>query len=331
MASALGHANSSSEEDQALARHAALQGASSVEELIAMIPSDYRPVLREPLLKVASLTGKLVSTRRVLAGHVRHQTAGTYPAALSHKAPAIQLTAEYSSSAEAAAHRKSQEDAREVYLKTLLENTIRMKKDEVMFLQMSLAPEAAFKQLAPVVSAQTTAIMARTKVPIFGPEQEGGPPVLKSWADNVSAQILGTQVLNDCVHYSFRVQSIVEAREFSRESKVTAKKEIAKQADVEMADGTRPGPSIQSLIDKAVSARLKDLAKAPVKNTKQSKDGKKKKSPPAAKPKNPPKRYPSPPPRYLPAGGLRVPRIVKRKPTDSKKPSGSKQGKGKGK
>ncbi|KAF8880387.1 hypothetical protein CPB85DRAFT_1443005 [Mucidula mucida] len=289
MASALGHANSSSEEDQALARHAALQGASSVEELIAMIPSDYRPVLREPLLKVASLTGKLVSTRRVLAGH---------------------LTAEYSSSAEAAAHRKSQEDAREVYLKTLLENTIRMKKDEVMFLQMSLAPEAAFKQLAPVVSAQTTAIMARTKVPIFGPEQEGGPPVLKSWADNVSAQILGTQVLNDCVHYSFRVQSIVEAREFSRESKVTAKKEMQSRRIL------RPPQR---------------LGKAPVKNTKQSKDGKKKKSPPAAKPKNPPKRYPSPPPRYLPAGGLRVPRIVKRKPTDSKKPSGSKQGKGKGK
>ncbi|KAF9038784.1 hypothetical protein BDZ89DRAFT_910400, partial [Hymenopellis radicata] len=85
------------------------------------------------------------------------------------------------------------------------------------------------------------------------------------WADNVAAQNLSTDVLNDCLHYSFRVCSIVEARESSREGKVAAKKEIHKQVDVEMADGTRPGPSIQSLVDKAVSARLKQ-AKAPIKN-----------------------------------------------------------------
>ena len=32
-------------------------------------------------------------------------------------------------------------------------------------------------------------------------------------------------------------------------------------ADVEMADATRPGPSIQSLVDRAVSAKVKELEK----------------------------------------------------------------------
>lgn len=38
------------------------------------------------------------------------------------------------------------------------------------------------------------------------------------------------------------------------------KKQLARNADVEMADATKPGPSIQSMIDKAVNARVKQMA-----------------------------------------------------------------------
>ncbi|KAF8992197.1 hypothetical protein BDZ89DRAFT_1151193 [Hymenopellis radicata] len=192
MASALGHASSANDDDRALARHTALQGAATVEELVAMVPSDYRTVLRAPLLEVAKLTGKLVSARRVHAGFVRHQVAGTYPPALHHKAPAVQFSSEFSSSDAAAVHRKAQEDRREAYLKTLLENEIRAKADEIMFLETGLSPEAAIKQLQPIVVQTTVAIMSRTKVPVFAPEKEGGPPVLSGWADNVAASGKGS-------------------------------------------------------------------------------------------------------------------------------------------
>jgi len=52
----------------------------------------------------------------------------------------------------------------------------------------------------------------------------------------------------------------VEAQDFVTASKAMAKKQLHESADVEMADATRPGPSIQSMIDKAVSARLKKIA-----------------------------------------------------------------------
>lgn len=68
--------------------------------------------------------------------------------------------------------------------------------------------------------------------------------------------------MTDCVVYAFRVLSIVDAREHASKHKVAAKKTLAKDADVEMADGTTPGPSIQSQIDKAVSAGLKKLTAA---------------------------------------------------------------------
>jgi hypothetical protein len=53
------------------------------------------------------------------------------------------------------------------------------------------------------------------------------------------------------------VISIAGARDAVMATKISKKKDLAKSADVEMADATKPGPSIQSMIDKAVSARLK--------------------------------------------------------------------------
>src|SRR6185503_6957130 len=44
-------------------RHVGLQGSNSVEELIAMIPSDYRDVLRDPLLGIAATVSRLWSAR----------------------------------------------------------------------------------------------------------------------------------------------------------------------------------------------------------------------------------------------------------------------------
>ena len=43
-------------------------------------------------------------------------------------------------------------------------------------------------------------------------------------------------------------------------AKVKAKKQLHETADVEMANTTKPGPSIQSMIDKAVATHIKKLA-----------------------------------------------------------------------
>ena len=67
----------------------------------------------------------------------------------------------------------------------------------------------------------------------------------------------------DIALFVFRVIFIIEQRHINLASKVKAKKNVKDLADVEMADATKAGPSIQSLIDKAVSARLKNLTATP--------------------------------------------------------------------
>lgn len=264
MHSAIASASSAPAEDKALARRAAYQGAATVDELIAMVPSDYRQVLREPLLKVASYTDKLCSARRVLLRYEQHKAAGTFPPSLSAKAPTVQLTKEFSETPEAAARKKALEEGHQAYLVQLLANAIAAKQDDVLFLEKALTPEALLVPLQQEIMSHTDSILKGSKVPRFGPDPQGSIGLL-GWEENTTAIQVGTDMLNDALYYAFRVRSIVESREQAAEAKLDKKKAVAKAADVEMADGTKPGPSIQSLIDKAVSASLKKV-RAPVKN-----------------------------------------------------------------
>ena len=65
------------------------QGANSVNDVIAMVPQDYRHVLREPLLGVAQTAKKANASRATIAKWEQHQAAGTFPSHLKSKAPKI--------------------------------------------------------------------------------------------------------------------------------------------------------------------------------------------------------------------------------------------------
>jgi len=80
--------------------------------------------------------------------------------------------------------------------------------------------------------------------------------VFVEFITNPAAVTLAQQVKLDCVVYAYRVMSITKLVRRAMSTKISKKKStIAKSADVEMADATQPGPSMQSLTsDKAVSA-----------------------------------------------------------------------------
>lgn len=257
----LAAAESVDESSKTLIWHTALQGATTVEDILAMVPSDYRHVLREPLLGVAATATKLHAARNTVAKWLQHQTAGTYPPHLRFKVPEVQLTKDYSKDQEAVAHQRRLLDAHKAYMDTTLLNAICAKQDDILFLELSLQPDRLYNKLQPLVSARAGEIMAKSKLPVFETD-EHGVLSLSGWKDNDIAKSLVKDVLSDVVVYAFRVISIVEACELTADVKIKRKKEIAKQADEEMADGTKPGPSIQSMIDKAVSARLKKVTAA---------------------------------------------------------------------
>ncbi|KAJ6579857.1 hypothetical protein B0H10DRAFT_2235555 [Mycena sp. CBHHK59/15] len=87
-----------------ITRHTLLQGASTMEELLALISDDYRHVLRGPLKGISDTTEKLLKTRATLAKWRQHQAAGTTPTHMRAKAPQVQLTKDFGMEPAAVAH-----------------------------------------------------------------------------------------------------------------------------------------------------------------------------------------------------------------------------------
>jgi len=238
------------------ARHACLQAASTVEALISMVPSDYRHVLADALRGIAVTAAKLNGARTIVARWVQHQAAGTLPPHLRTQMPEVQLTKDFAADPAGAAHAAALRAGHQKYQEAVLSNAIAAKKDDIVFLEASLSPARLFDGMRPSIMAERTKIMARSQLPTFE-KSIMGELVLTGWQDNVSGANLAAQVLEDCVVYAYRIISIVGARDTVMATKIAKKKDLAKSADVEMADATKPGPSMQSMIDKAVSARLK--------------------------------------------------------------------------
>ena len=251
--------NPSTDSAARMVRHTAFQGASTVEELIAMIPSDYRTLLQPFLLEVAGLASKRASAQNVHSKWLAHQTAGTLPSHLRARAPEVQVTKEFGGQQSATAQRSSLLELHDTYGKAALAKSLELKAADLAHLETLLTPEALYKRMEPIIEDRANAILKATKLPRFDRVMLDGKldVQLVEWVPNKAAEALAREVLDDCVVYAFRVISIVEVREFSLINKANKKKAIARAADVEMADGTKPGPSIQSLIDKAVSKAVK--------------------------------------------------------------------------
>ncbi|KIJ57523.1 hypothetical protein HYDPIDRAFT_35022, partial [Hydnomerulius pinastri MD-312] len=190
-----------------IARQHRLQGATSVDDLIALVPQDFRHVLRDALLGIAATATKLAATRTTLAKWEGHQVAGTYPPHLHQKAPAVQLTKGFGESAEGAAHKAKLDAAHKEFLNGSLSDSIRAKRDEVTFLEGALTPKVIYKDLSPLVITRQKDIMEKTKLPVLEPGEDGEITLVR-WEDNAGAQRLGMEVLEDCVVYALRIRSI---------------------------------------------------------------------------------------------------------------------------
>jgi hypothetical protein len=246
----------SSDEAARLARHAGLQAATTVDSLVAMVPQDYQHVLRDALVGIAATATKLYAARATVARWMQHQATGTLPPHLRSAMPEVQLTKDFAAEPAGAAHAAALRAAHQKYQETVLANAVLAKQDDIRFLEASLTPERLHASMLPAVSKRRSEILAVTKLPVLE-KNEHGELVLTGWSENQSGERLAQQVAEDCVVYAFRVISIAGARDAVMATKISKKKDLAKSADVEMADATKPGPSIQSMIDKAVSARLK--------------------------------------------------------------------------
>lgn len=249
-----------------LARASAMQQASNLEELIAMIPPDYRATLRQPLLEISQLATKLASTQGVLFGFVQHKNAKTFPSSIPPEPFSVQVTKEYKSSEEYQATLGFEEEKAKVIRENKLVDAIRVKTDEVEFLRKLLTPKALFEKMARVVRARRTLLLKDQKRPTFssfaedGSALEAGEIRLVGWEEDPSLVKASEQMLMDCASYAFRAVAFVETRGLIEDAKKAAKATLHRSVDTVMQDATVPSASIQSLIDKTVRAEVKKMA-----------------------------------------------------------------------
>ena len=142
------------------------QGANSVNDVIAMVPQDYRHVLREPLLGVAQTAKKANASRATIAKWEQHQAAGTYPPHLKSKVPQIQLSKGFGETAEAKAAANALDQKFKTFLADSLAESLKAKRDELSFLRGALEPQNILNELGPRVSARTAELCAK-QIPEF--------------------------------------------------------------------------------------------------------------------------------------------------------------------
>ena len=238
-----------------------LLGANSLSELVAMVPHNYRETLKPFLVEISANAEKRSRAKETferLSG-LRAREPIQFPNHIAVKVHEVQLTKEFASTD---AGRKAASDlqaANLVYKTSLLDQEIAAKAANIEHLDERLDVEYLFGKMRPIISQRFETLKLTNKVPVLDKGTEEGEIVVKSWVVSPALHGEYTQLLQDASSFALRASGLVDAKHDAVHQKAAAKKALKEAADVEMADATKPGPSIQSLVDKAVSAALKKV------------------------------------------------------------------------
>ncbi|KAL7280255.1 hypothetical protein ACG7TL_006675 [Trametes sanguinea] len=313
-------------------RAAAIAQATSVEQVIGLVPAAYRQALGPPMHAIAALAEKYNQVERRVANLRSLQwDSPNLPPHLRVKMPEVQCSKEFLSRDEWTNFKATLEADHKAYQTKLLAEALKAKVDELDYLEAELKPSACLEALQPVVIKRWNELEPGFKTPVFvyvnrnNSETVDAPLPgnltdvrVKDWVTNPTAQVEFDGLFRDLPALSMRILAIVRDKANAMRIKIEKKKKVEADADVEMADLTKPGPSIQSLIDRAVNARIKSLeGKVPQKG----KGEKKKTSGKSVSPqdlRHPPKSTPTPS-RKLPSVKKAVANAAKSKAKKGKK------------
>ncbi|KAF5319141.1 hypothetical protein D9619_008281 [Psilocybe cf. subviscida] len=243
------------------ALHAKITSARTVDAVIDTVLPDYRDALRSHLLTYASHAEKWETAKSNLARLEASVAGGTIPQRLRVKAPEIQFTKDFRESTDESVVKalSAIETATKTFQTSVTNATVAAKKAEVALWADKCDIKAYSESCHPIVSQVYEDRRDTFKSPIFRRGNEGE---LELGAWSISAEKKTECVVQARAMSLFlsQILAIVVARHRVMNTKIEKKREVAAKADVEMADGTlSAGPTIQSLVDKSLNARLKKL------------------------------------------------------------------------
>ncbi|KAH9484658.1 hypothetical protein JR316_0001557 [Psilocybe cubensis] len=143
-------------------------------------------------------------------------------------------------------------------LAAINDGAIQAKKDELAFWEDKCALASCYEAAAVIVKTTYEDRKSSYKLPVFSTDNKGVRRIAE-WVTSPQkkAECSALQTILPAIFS--HIKQIVKLRHRALAIKIEKKRSTAATADVEMADATKPGPSIQSLIDKGLNARLKKL------------------------------------------------------------------------
>ena len=259
--------------------HGRISAAHTVDAVIDCMYPDYRGVIREKVLEFASWADKKENAQASLEKLTKATSAGSVPQRLRVVAPVFQLTKEFKESGldAFAVVNQAFADAKTSFQDDIVKAALDAKKAEVTFWENKLDVETVSKDLAILVDAEWQRREKSFKIPTIITNAQGNT-ALGPW--QLSPQKIAEKLVAIRATPLFlqQVNRIVELRHRALAKKIEKKAAIEKRMneslqDIEMKDvaSTSAGPTIQSLIDKGLNARLKKLeAKASKKTPKKA-------------------------------------------------------------
>ncbi|KAI5982191.1 hypothetical protein EDD15DRAFT_2378221 [Pisolithus albus] len=237
----------------ATARDLSLGLMMSLNEVLGLVPTDFREHLRPHFQRLAETAEKCGNVRATLDKLRRHKANGTLPPQLSGvHVPVFQFTQEYRSHvADPSAAIKA---ACDDFVWTALDKAITAKTAEMTYLDSLLDMSKFYPDLPKQMENEAKKLELANQVPVFRP----GTTEIHHWELDGPFIAMRDQFLHDLALLAARVLAINHTKTVVRQTKADAKKKLKDVADVEMANAT-PKKRTEDLINKALSARLKQL------------------------------------------------------------------------
>ena len=247
--------------------HAKIVECRTVDQVIDCVYPDYRPAVREHLLLFTSWCEKKEAAKASSERLRRSLSAQTIPPRLRVKAPEFQFTKEFgeSNSEMALSTRNAFATATAAFQEAVNKASLAGKNAEVDFWTDKCGAPELLEKLSDLINSVWNSRRESFKIPTILVD-DNGKSQLGDWEISPQKRAERDTLTRAAPLLGSQIGEIVAIRHRAMATKIQKKKEVAAKADVEMADGTKPGPSIQSLIDKGLNARLKKLNLVPGKS-----------------------------------------------------------------
>ncbi|KDN38065.1 hypothetical protein RSAG8_09750, partial [Rhizoctonia solani AG-8 WAC10335] len=240
-----------------------IQQLDTFNEICDILPHPYREMVKPGLGDLFKLSEKVQKAESAYEGLKTHEQKLTWPSQLMGiNTPRFQNSAEYEATNEAATMRSWFEETTLEYKKQVLNKAIAMKEQEIILLRKRLHPEVWLSELAATCEKAFSAGPATVLIPVASKDRDGNPTI--EYQMDPTAEVVYSQVKAELVYVGHAVIRVSNAKVMVSKDIKAKKQELKNKADVEMSDGSKPGPSgltrkeVDDIVSKSVAKALKD-------------------------------------------------------------------------